>query len=74
MSEKSVGRPDNLELMIDLAKKLSDGFKFVRVDFYRLNDGTIYFGEMTFTPEAGQGKWYGQDMGLQFGDLIKLKN
>ena len=72
MAEKSIERPDNLELMLNLAKKLSAGFKFVRVDFYRLEDGTIYFGEMTFTPDNGYGKWYGQDMGLKFGDLIKL--
>lgn len=33
--------------MIELAKKLSEGFPHVRVDFYEAN-GRVYFGEMTF--------------------------
>ena len=72
MTEKPIERPSNLKTMIELAEKLSEGFKFVRVDLYRLNDGTIYFGEMTFTPVSGMGKWYGKDMDLEFGNLIKL--
>ena len=31
--------------------KLAEPFKFVRVDFYEV-DGTVYLGEMTFTPAA----------------------
>ena len=73
MTDKVVKRPDNLDLMLNIAKKLSEGFEFVRVDLYRLNDGTIYFGEMTFTPESGQGKWFGQNMDMEFGKLLKLK-
>lgn len=33
--------------MIELTKKLSEGFPHVRVDFYEAN-GQVYFGEMTF--------------------------
>ena len=72
MTDKTIAKPDNLELMIELAQKLSAGFKFVRVDFYRLNDGTVYFGEMTFYPEIGIGKWYGKDMDNEFGDLLAI--
>lgn len=41
-----------LERMKPIVKKLANGFKFVRVDLYCVND-KIYFGEMTFTPCSG---------------------
>ncbi len=31
---------------------LAEGFDFVCVDFYEI-DGHVYFGEITFTPAAG---------------------
>lgn len=42
-------KPQNWEKMLELAEKLAQEFPFVRIDFYNL-DGTIYVGEMTFTP------------------------
>ena len=44
--------PRNLEIMIELASKVSQGFGFVRADFYEVA-GRIYFGELTFTPASG---------------------
>ena len=44
-----VEKPELLSEMIELARQLSKGFPFVRVDFYEVN-GKIYVGEMTFTP------------------------
>lgn len=41
--------PECLDEMKELARKLSKGFPFVRVDFYQVN-GKVYLGEMTFTP------------------------
>ena len=49
---EKIRRPKNFKLMKKLATKLAEGFAFVRVDFYEI-DGRIYFGEMTFTPGAG---------------------
>lgn len=72
MTDKTIAKPDNLELMIELAQKLSAGFKFVRVDFYRLNNGTVLFGEMTFYPEIGIGKWYGENKDELLGEMLKL--
>ena len=55
-----VARPANLNEMLAVATKLSEGFNYVRVDLYDIN-GQVYFGEMTFTPGAGlypyKGKW-----------------
>lgn len=42
-------KPNNLDEMIDVAERLSDGIDFVRVDLYS-NGSKIWFGEMTLTP------------------------
>ena len=65
-------KPKNLNLLIELAEKLATGFPHVRVDFYILNDGSIKFGEMTFTSFSGVCKWNPPKQDKIFGDLIKL--
>lgn len=72
LDEKNMPKPDNLDQMITLAEKLATGFAHVRVDFYRLDDGTIYFGEMTFTSMSGTCKWEPKNVNKMMGDLIKL--
>lgn len=49
---KKITKPDNLDEMLDVAKKLSEGLPEVRVDLYNVQNH-IYFGEMTFFSEAG---------------------
>ena len=49
-------KPKNYELLIDIAKQLSKDFIYVRVDLYDVNN-RILFGEMTFTPAEGLGRW-----------------
>lgn len=44
-----INRPECLDLLISYSKTLSEGFPFVRVDFYIIG-GKVYFGELTFTP------------------------
>ncbi len=44
-------KPQSLETMLDVARKLSHGFPFVRVDMYDI-DGKAIFGEMTFFPNG----------------------
>lgn len=72
LCEVNVDRPKNLELFIHLAETLAAGFKHVRVDFYLLNDGTLRFGEMTFTPLSGLGEWIPAEQDRILGDLIIL--
>ena len=48
----AVPKPKRLEEMFEIASKLSKGFPFVRVDLYYANN-KIYFGELTFFPQAG---------------------
>lgn len=45
--------PKNLNLMLEIARLLSDPFEFVRIDFHIDVNDDIYFSEYTFTPNAG---------------------
>lgn len=71
-NEADIAKPKNLDLLIKLAEKLSAGFPHVRVDFYILNDGSLKFGEMTFTTANGMCKWNPPEQNRIYGDLIKL--
>ena len=72
LDTKTIPKPANLELMIQLAEKLASEFSHVRVDFYLLNDGTIKFGEMTFTSASGVCQWNDQQINISLGQKIKL--
>ncbi|MCR4744606.1 MAG: glycosyltransferase [Lachnospiraceae bacterium] len=66
-------RPDCLEEMNELASKLCKGFPYVRVDLYAMDDGSVKFGEMTFTPGSGKhGGWTPQEYERILGDMIVL--
>lgn len=71
-SSTKLDKPKNLKKMINLAKKLSEKFSLVRVDFYILNDGSIKFGELTFTPESGASKFSYEKYDKMLGDKIVL--
>lgn len=64
-------RPQCLEQMIQKARKLSEGFPHVRVDFYIIKN-EIYFGELTFTNGAGFGNVQPYSFAEEMGNLIKL--
>lgn len=66
-------RPDKLISMIDIAKKLSKDFPFVRVDLYE-EGGKIIFGELTFTPHGGMAKYYKENYEVELGGKIVLPN
>lgn len=72
---KILKRPGQWEEMLKIAHVLSEDFPFVRVDLYDV-DGSIYFGELTFTPANGMDAYlpagWDQKMGQLF-DLSKYK-
>lgn len=70
-SPNEIKKPENFEKMINLAKKLSQGFSHVRVDLYNVN-GKIYFGEMTFTNGAGYELIYPEKYNYMLGELWNL--
>jgi len=63
-------KPNKLNEMCSIATKLARQFKFVRVDFYTVGN-TLYGGELTFTPGAGNQKYIG-DGDRRLGDLLAL--
>jgi len=63
--------PDCISKMIDLSSKLSAGIPFVRTDFYCV-EGKIYFGEMTFFPASGFGKFTSEEWNQKLGSWINL--
>lgn len=63
--------PDNLDEMIALASTLSNGEPFLRVDLYNV-DGRVYFGELTFYPASGLGKWTSNDVDYLIGDYLTI--
>lgn len=64
-------KPELFDDMVSISKKLSDPFKFVRVDLYEIN-GQIYLGEMTFTPGACAFKYKNDEDNKKVGDLLEL--
>ena len=70
-SEYSIEKPEHFEKMIELAKKLSEGFPHVRVDFYEAN-GRVYFGEMTFYHFGAIVPFETKEWDKKIGDWIKL--
>lgn len=69
--DKISDMPKQLNEMIRLAKILSEGIPFVRVDFYIINE-RIYFGELTFSHGAGYEKIYPEKLEIEMGDWINL--
>ena len=72
-SKTDIHKPQNLDLMLSLAKLLSKGIPFLRVDFYNVH-GNIYFGELTFFPASGMGKFIPEEWDYKIGELLKLPN
>ena len=68
---QTVPRPKNLERMIEIAERISQGFPQVRVDLYNVN-GKIYFGEMTFFSASGMNNDLSREFQLMIGDRIHL--
>lgn len=48
----AIVKPKNYEHMIEIARRLSEGFPEVRIDLYNIG-GRVFFGEMTFFDGSG---------------------
>ena len=64
-------KPAGYDHMLEVAEKLADPFPVVRVDLYNLN-GTIYFGEMTFTSYGAIMDYYSDEFLRKAGSEIDL--
>ena len=69
--EKEYKRPDCLTEMVKIARALSSDFTFARVDLYEV-DGKTVFGEVTFYPKNGGGRFSPEYWDAEFGSLLRL--
>lgn len=60
----------NYDKMLEIARKLSAGTDFIRVDLYNIQ-GRILFGELTNYPSAGLGKFNPSSWDTTFGSYWK---
>lgn len=63
-------KPKHLDEMIEVAKKLSEDFDFVRVDLYEYKD-QVYFGELTFSPWGGIMYSYTDEAIKEYGAILR---
>ena len=66
-------RPENLNIQLSVARKLSKDLPFSRIDLYEV-DGRVYFGEITFFPLSGMGKFIPEKYNMLIGDMLELPN
>ena len=64
-------RPVNLESQLHIARQLSKGIPFTRIDLYETNRG-VFFGEITFYPNSGFGRFTPSEWDYKLGELIQL--
>lgn len=70
-SDREILKPKNLQVMLEVAERLSEDFPFVRVDLYN-DDGDIYFGELTFYPWSGYVQFLPDEWDFKFGEDFEL--
>jgi hypothetical protein len=70
-TDAPISKPRQLETMVSLARALSEGFPFVRVDFYSMGERVV-FGEMTWYPEGGLGRFHPEEYDLEVGRALTL--
>ena len=69
--EGNINKPDKLDLMLDLSRKLSCDFIHISLDFYYV-DNKIYMGEFSIHPDSGLTKFHPEKYDLEFRNLITL--
>ena len=70
-TKTKIPKPINLQTQINIAKELSKGFQFIRVDLYVINSDT-FFGELTFYPASGFGNFTPEEWNEKLGSLLKI--
>lgn len=68
---KVFNKPEVMDELKDLCRRLSAGIPFVRSDFY-IVDNKLFFGELTFFPDAGYVHLTPEEYQKKLGDWIVL--
>lgn len=66
-----VARPKTFDKMLELSKEMSEGFPFLRIDFFEVN-GKAYFSEYTFYSDSGMAAFTPTAWDEKLGEWIKL--
>lgn len=66
-----VPKPIHFEEMVEICCKLSKNLPFVRVDLYNIQ-GKIFFGELTFFPASGFGRFEPEIWNFKLGSLLQI--
>ncbi len=69
LDTKEYLKPNNFLEIKEIVKKLSEDFKYVRVDLYNI-ENKIYFGELTFCENSGFGKFTDEEWDYKFGQFL----
>lgn len=69
--DRDAPKPRNFDEMVVLARTLSQGFPFLRVDLYNFDD-RIYFGELTLHPAADFKMITPEQYEWQLGEMVTL--
>lgn len=64
-------KPKQFSEMVSIAKELSDGIPFLRVDMFICND-VVYVGEMTFFPWSGFMPFEPYEKDLEIAEMINV--
>lgn len=68
-----VPKPENLDEMLNISKKLSKELPHVRVDLYN-NNGNISFGELTFFHLSGMVRFRDEALDIEMGNWLDLSH
>lgn len=68
-----IERPLSFDKMVEIGKKVSAQFDYVRVDFYDV-DGRLYCGEITLHHGSGLDPFYPNEYDLIYGQKLSLTN
>jgi hypothetical protein len=71
LNPSDITKPKRLSEMIDIARILSNGFSFVRVDFYHTPEN-LYFGELTFFPASGMIQFKDESVDHEWGSWLTI--
>lgn len=68
-TDTSIKKPVKFDDMLVIARKLSKGIPFSRIDLYEIN-GRVYFGEITFFPASGFSEFEPETADRHLGELF----
>jgi len=71
MSDVVLDRPEWLDELLELSRKMAEGLPHIRCDWYRIG-GVFYIGEMTFFDDSGYGEFKPEKWNDILGNWITL--